>query len=59
MDKRINHASSLCIVTELYKAITDLNIMPTDAKVLIKAVENGIQNANKHDAELQGVTSNG
>lgn len=59
MDKRVNHASTLCIVTELYKAITDLNIMPSDAKVLIKAVETGIQNANKYDAELQGVTFNG
>ncbi len=58
MKKRINYVSQLCITTELYRAIIKADIMPTEAKVLIQAVETGIETANKIDAESKEVTFN-
>ena len=52
MDKRINHISHLFITTSVYKVLVDINIGPTDAKKIIDAIENGINQANAYDKEL-------
>jgi len=52
MDKRINHISHLFITTSVYKVLVDINIGPTDAKKIIDAIENGINQANAYDEEL-------
>jgi len=55
MQKRINYVSQLFITTELYKVIIEQNLSPSNTKALIEAIENGVEKANKYDAELQGV----
>ncbi len=55
MKKRINNVSQLFITTELYKVIIEQNLSPSNTKALIEAIENGVEKANKYDAELQGV----
>ena len=59
MKKRINNVSQLFITTELYKVIIEQNLSPSNTKALIEAIENGVEKANKYDAELQGVKFDG